>query len=133
MVNPNEFRPGNFLMQKVDHRIVTVACSFPHFELMAKGGKELFPVVLKAEIFEKCGFEENKKYPLLPSAREFKLAIPVKSSHKNEIHAYVKSNGECFARAMINELPASNPVYQLHQLQNLYYGLTGEELQVKMK
>ena len=133
MVNPKEFRPGNILMQKVEHRILTVACSFPHFELMAKGGKDLFPVLLKAEWYEKSGFAENKDYPLLPTAREFKLSMPVKGSHKNEIHGYVKSNGECFAKAMIDDKPASNPVYHLHQLQNLYYILTGEELEVRLK
>jgi hypothetical protein len=133
MVNHKEFRPGNYLMQKQGHRIVTVICGFEHFELMAKGGKDLFPVVLKAELFEKSGFVENKNYPLLPSAREFKLALPLKVNHKNEIHSYVKSNGECFAKAMLDDLPASNHVYQLHQLQNLYYALTGEELEVRLK
>ena len=120
-------------MQKIAQRIVTVPCSLEQFELMAKGGKDLFPVVLKAEWFEKSGFVENKKYPLLPTAREFKLPMPVNGNHKNEIHAYVKSNGECFARAMTNDAPASNPVYHLHQLQNLYYSITGEELAIRLK
>ena len=55
------------------------------------------------------------------------------AAKKNEIHAYVKSNGDCFARAMIDDKPASNPVYHFHQLQNLYYVLTGEELDVRLK
>ena len=117
-------------MQKVGHKIQRVACGLEHFELMAQGSKDLYPVILKAELLEECGFEENKTYPLLPSAREFKTTMPVKSNHKNEIHAFVKSNGECFARAMMNDLPASNPVYHLHQLQNLFYILSGKELVV---
>ena len=133
MVNPKEFRPGNYLMQKQGHRVVTVACGFEHYELMAKGSKDFYPLVLKPEWFERSGFVENKNYPLLPSAREFKLAMPVKGSHKNEIHAYVKSNGECFAKAMLDDQPASNIVYHLHQLQNLYYAITGEELEVRVK
>ena len=133
MVNPNEFRPGNFLMQKVDRRIITVACSLLHFDLMARENKDFYPVVLKAELLEKSGFVENKTYPLLPAAREFKLVLPVKGSHKSEIHAYIKSNGECFAKAMLDDKAASNPVYHLHQVQNLYYALTGEELAVQLK
>jgi hypothetical protein len=133
MVNPTEFRLGNYLMHKQGHRVVTAACSLEHFELMAKGSKDLYPVVLKPEWFERSGFVENKNYPLLPSAREFRLALPVKGSHKNEIHAYVKSNGECFAKAMLDDQPASNHAYQLHQLQNLFYALTGEELHVRLK
>jgi hypothetical protein len=133
MVDLNEFRIGNFLMQKIDHRVITVPCGLQHFELMSRGTKELFPVKLKLETLEKCGFVENKKYPLLPSARELKLLMPVNGSHKNEIHAYIKSNGECFAKAMLDDKPASNPIYNLHQLQNLYYSLTGEELVVRLK
>jgi hypothetical protein len=129
MISPNEFRVGNLLLQKVQNRVVTVSCSPDHFALMAKGElKDLYPLVLKAELLQKCGFVENGNYALLPSAREFILVLPVKSSHKNEIYAYIKSNGECFARAMANGLPVSNNVYQMHQLQNLYYALTGEEM-----
>lgn len=93
-------------------------------------GKEIYPVVLKAEILQKCGFTENEKYPLLPDAREFILVLPVIGNNNNEIRAYIKNNKECFARAVVNNLPVSNNVYHLHQLQNLYYALTNEELNV---
>jgi len=95
------------------------------------GAKDLYPVVLKAEWLEKCGFAENRDYALLPSAREFKLVVPVNGSQENVIAAYIKSNGECFARAMVQGLASSNPVYHLHQLQNLYFALSGEELSIK--
>lgn len=106
-----------------------VRCTFEHFDLLAKGeAKMLYPVILKAELLEKWGFRENKDYPLAPGAREFILTLPVIGSNKNEVFAYVKSNGECFGRASVNGLPASNNFYHLHQLQNLYFALTGEEL-----
>jgi hypothetical protein len=132
MVNPVEFRSGNYLMQKINTRIVMVRCGWQHFELMARGEvKDLFPVTLKPEVLQQCGFVENKDYPLLPEAREFVLTLPVQGSNKNEVVAYVKNNKECFGRAVVNGLPASNNFYQLHQLQNLFYSLTGEELSVK--
>jgi hypothetical protein len=132
MINERELRLGNFLLQKVQHRIVTVACTYEHFALLAAGrGKELFPVVLKAEVLQRCGFEENGKYPLLPAAREFRLALPVIGKEQNEILGYVKANGECFVRATVNNQPVSNNLFQLHQLQNLYFSLTGKELPVK--
>ena len=133
MIKTHEFRLGNFLMHKTGVRILTVPCTLQHFELMNKdGGKDLFPVVLSATVLEKCGFVENKKYALLPESREFILVLPVMGSGETEIKAYVKSNKECFGRAMINNLPISNNFYQLHQLQNLYYTLTGQELEVKL-
>jgi hypothetical protein len=132
MIKEQELRLGNYILQKVNNRISMVKCSFEHFDLLSKGeNKNMYPVVLKAELLEKCGFGENKDYPLAPSAREYILALPVNGSNKNEIYAYIKSNGECFGRASVDGLPASNNFYHLHQLQNLYFTVTGEELEVK--
>ena len=132
MINIIELRVGNHIMQKINNRIVTVTCKHEHFELLSNGSKDLFPILLKAELLEKSGFIENKEYPLLPDAREFKLVLPVIGNHKNEILAYIKNNKECFGRAVVNGCTASNNFYQLHQLENLYYALTGEELKVKI-
>ena len=133
MVKSQEFRLGNYLMHKTGVRILTVACTYQHFELMAKdGGKDLFPVVLSAIVLEKCGFLENKKYALLPDSREFILVLPVMGSADMSIKAYVKNNKECFARVMTNNVPLSNNFYHLHQLQNIYFSLVGEELPVKL-
>ena len=74
----------------------------------------------------------NKDYPLLPDAREFILVLPVIGNHKNEIRAYIKNNKECFGRAVVNGLPVSNNFYHLHQLQNLFFALTNEEINVKI-
>ena len=89
-------------------------------------------MLLKAEILQKCGFVENEKYPLWPAAREFILVLPVIGNANNEIRAYIKNNKECFARAVVNNLPVSNNLYHLHQVQNLYFALTNEELEVKI-
>src|SRR4051812_34349543 len=132
MINANELRLGNYIMQKINNRILTVRCSYEHFELLSKSDKDFFPILLKAETLEKIGFTENKDYPLLPAAREFKLVLPVIGSHKNEILAYIKNNKECFGRAVVNGLVSSNNFYHLHQLQNLYYALTNEEMEVRI-
>src|SRR6187402_206835 len=122
MINTNELRLGNYILQKVSNRIVTVKCTAQHFELLNTGNeKDMYPVILKAELLEKAGFLENKDYPLLPDAREFILVLPVIGNHKNEIRAYIKNNKECFGRAVVNGLPVSNNFYHLHQLQNLFF------------
>ena len=133
MINAIELRPGNYILQKVNNKIVMVRCNAQHFQLLENGnGKDIYPVVLKAELLEKCGFSENEKYPLLPEAREFILVLPVIGNGNNEIRAYIKNNKECFGRAVVNNLPVSNNFYHLHQLQNVYFALTNEELQVKI-
>jgi len=133
MINANELRLGNYILQKINNRIIPVKCTHQHFELMQNGNaKDIYPVTLKAEILEKSGFLENKDYPLLPDAREFILVLPVIGNNKNEIRAYIKNNKECFGRATLNNLPVSNNFYHLHQLQNIYFALTNEELKVNM-
>lgn len=129
MIKKEEFRPGNYLLHKTGVRILTVRCTLEHFALLANGGeKDMFPVVLSAAILEKCGFVENKKYALLPESREFILVVPVMGSGETAIRAYIKNNKECFGRAMLNNVPVSNNFHHLHQLQNLYFALTGDEL-----
>lgn len=134
MIAANEFRIGNYLLQKIATRIVMTPCTLEHFGMVARGeDATLFPVVLKPELLERCGFVENMDYALRPQAREFKLLLPVIGSNVNELAGYVKSNGECFARAHVNGAVASNNIHQLHQLQNLFYALVGTELQVQHK
>lgn len=132
MINGQELRIGNAVLYKNLGRITMVRCGWQHFELLATGGaKDFFPVVLKADVLQRCGFIENKDYPLLPQAHEFRLILPIMGANKNEIVCWIKSNGECFGRATVNDLPVSQNVHHLHTLQNLYYALVGEELPVK--
>ena len=110
-----------------------VKCTLAHLDILLNGdAKHIYPVVLKAELLEKCGFVENKEYALYPEAREFKLVLGVNGGEKNELYGYIKNNGECFGRAMVNGAIASNNFFRLHQLQNLFFALTGQELPVKL-
>jgi hypothetical protein len=51
-------------------------------------------------------------------------------NNKNEIYAYLNSNKESYARATINDLVITNNFHNLHQLQNVYHVLVGEDLEV---
>jgi len=129
MIKAEEFRLGNEVLFKAQHKISRVSLDFNHFEILSKGQHALFfPVVLKPEILEEYGFKENKDYPLAPQAREYKLTLPLPGKEQYELVAYIKSNGESFARAALGNLPASTNLYHLHQLQNLHFALTGTEL-----
>jgi hypothetical protein len=131
MIDPSQLRLGNYIRHKSGVRILPAKCNFQHFELLSRGiTKDVFPIVLKADILKKCGFIENEKYYQLPDIREFILTLPVKGSNKNEIRAYIGNNSEPYARATVNELIITNNVYHLHQVQNLFHALTGTELDV---
>lgn len=132
MIKEQELRLGNLILQKQANRIVPARVNFEHLDLLAKGaGASFFPIVLKQDWLEKCGFVENKKYALLPEAHEFVLTLAVNGNSQNEIRVWIKNNGECFGRAMVNDAAASNNFYHLHQLQNLFFALTGSELEIK--
>lgn len=128
MIEASQLRLGNFILHKSLGRIRMVSCTFEHFALLSKNDKDLFGVVLKPELLLRAGFIENKNYPLLPGAREFSILLPVIGAGQNQIFAWVKANGECFGRATVTGLPVSNNFHYLHELQNLYYALTSEEL-----
>lgn len=132
MIDENELRPGNYILHKTGVRILPVRCTAQHLLLLQNGEKNIYPVVLKAGLLESCGFIENKKYALLPQAREFVMEVPVPGGADLQIRGYVKANGECFARAMMAQITVSASVHHLHQLQNLYYSITGTELQVSI-
>jgi hypothetical protein len=133
MIAAGSLRLGNLVLYKTGNKVSVAKCSWLHFEALAKGESQSFyPVVLKADILEKSGFTENRDYPLLPQAREFILPVAVATDARTEIVAYIKSNGECFARAVVNGAAASNAIYHLHSLQNLYFAITGEEADIKL-
>lgn len=128
MIDATTLRLGNYILHKGGVRILPVAISLQHFEMLTKGmAKDMFPIALSVDNLKKCGFIENAKYYQHPEVREFILALPVKGINQNEIRAYVPATTP-YARATLNELLISNNIYHLHQLQNLYYALTGVEL-----
>lgn len=132
MINAAELRLGNYVLYKGGVRILPVALALPHFDLLAKGmAKDMFPIALNIENLKKCGFIENVKYYQHPEVKEYILILPVKGENKNEMRAYIPAT-TVFARATFNELIISNNIYHLHQVQNLYFALTGEELEVKL-
>lgn len=85
----------------------------------------LSPIPLIPEILEKCGFRDktNGWYHIdwFALEEDCRLAINVKSG-RCSIFEYDES-GMAFTK---------HPIKYLHQLQNLYFSLTGEELEVNI-
>jgi hypothetical protein len=79
--------------------------------------EELEPIMLTPEILEKAGFE--KKSGLFTS------------SHFEKGNLQLKFTGEHFERISTNNKTHALPIRYFHQLQNLHFALTGEELEMK--
>lgn len=117
MIAANELRIGNwFLDTDGDYQQVEeLPAKLNAFGNRWEWIKHLQPIQLTPEILEKCGFtihEGRKSYPFY---RYKHLSLMGRSNgfciNVNHIYVYIQS---------------------VHQLQNLYFCLTGQELEIKL-
>ena len=128
MINKNELRLGNFVMDViiskewmiVDEIGETVGATVINREKYPlPKGWQMGPIALNEDILGKCGFEPYNDDGLLRCIGMESFTLQ---------NRYLSENG--FDAKLWNEdiMPI---VTSLHQLQNLYYALTGEELTIK--
>ena len=112
MINPNELRFGNVVLAPTltfngVTMMPTILSYFNEYDATLAQ-----PIPLTHEILENCGFKWNNHkmefsgFKVYPSGDEFHLYV-------NQLEKYYDSN-----------------ITSLHQLQNLYFALTGTELGV---
>ena len=133
MIQVNELRIGNLLRDKVsktelkvieltEKDIVTYVIDRSKFPL--KSGWGLEPIPLTSEILLKCGFEltdvkthsDNR-----PLTKMFYKKTLLVQHHDNGLWSFIIM-GYNIVRPEMSQF--------LHQLQNLYFALTGEELTI---
>lgn len=119
MTNGNELRIGNWVRFK--HLlcfIITIKqdnCEIQSSRLVVNSSYDFIePIPLTPEILEKCGFEKGGIYFYFSKFRVVKIA-----------------NSDNWLILLSNHYQHICRLQHLHQLQNLYYALTGEELNFK--
>lgn len=127
MINPNELRKGNIVMVNGDKTVVEMiwpdginedvqpADTF-NFSTRLYADYELDPIPITTKLLERCGFEFKDglhKFGVFEIGMDGDDFLQMKMS--------VRIN-----RAVIVKLQ------YLHQLQNIYFALTGEELTIKL-
>lgn len=129
MINANELRIGNWVKA---HGSLKKMTGVLLFEMeMEKGEHDKFydPIPLTPDILEKAGFKKDRNY--------WKIDDPI----NNEINktTYLFRGGIFLIREEINMtgetfdlVSLSAKLTALHQLQNLYFALTGQELNVTL-
>ena len=88
------------------------------------------PIPLTPEILERCGFEKKEEDGVIT----FTLEIKGIADHgDNEYKLFGIKSKPAFVQIdyTVNRYWAAKPIYYLHQLQNIYNALTGEELEIK--
>ena len=116
-------QPGHEVNEKENCKVVSIQHLTVNIEL--KNSKtiiakyslaNLFPILLTPEILVKCGFEKGRET----------CYLRIESDYGCEINMF---EGKTF----LQDVDGGNigvEIKYLHQLQNLYFALTGEELEV---
>jgi len=131
MINANELRIGNLVKLENYFKIIGIMFRYGNdnydIHVLRENSiliykvleSELEPIPLTTEILEKCGFDWSIYHQAFHKLNlEFDL---------NE--SYPLGFSLCTFR---NKLLVAPNIYFLHQLQNLYFALTGEELQINL-
>jgi len=102
------------------------ANDFSRFNHPDMGGDYgIYAIKLSPEILEKCGFVP------VNAGSTFWSAF-MESENKHFISAEYHSNGDLNIRDLRDSRFAVKNILYLHQLQNLIYSLTGEEITIKL-
>jgi hypothetical protein len=133
MIQANELRIGNWVIDHGGNNNIVQgihgsgSVRFIDGEVCAVD--KLNGIPLTPEILEKCGFEENENQTLYLGIDDYGLNWLEIIKSPDGFYPVIYQWAE-----MSNETPQSvhlNRVEYLHQLQNLYYALTGQELTFK--
>lgn len=129
MIQENELRIGN-LFQDEDGTHLYVAGIWNlengKYQYMDSGRNtytkgQLYPIPLTPELLEQCGFSQDRGGFVLPD----KMSLSISVTKDNE---YLP----CWMDHALYP-GAWRTVKHLHQLQNLYFALTGQELEINLK
>jgi len=113
MIKANELRIGNLLNVINTAPIVVTA---DHIKAISEGDKDYSPILLTPEWLEQCGFEKDGA---------------VENGHYRHNGIYLFEDDELpglFHDILAQFNGTRTEIKYLHQLQNLYFALTGEEL-----
>ena len=116
MINIHELRIGNWVKDKNNK-----PKQIEQKDFGKEKNPEYWPINITAEILEKAGFE-----PMLIDEDQFHLH-PFKHFRKEGFKGYLMLGKDGLFTYTVND-----KIYlHVHQVQNLYYALTGKELKIK--
>jgi hypothetical protein len=120
MIKANELRIGNWIEAVAPMGNYYMKMYSVNFESLENHPDSANPIPLTPEILEKCGFTLKKLGYNDCYRKPFKTATFLLYAHSGRYYF------TCF------EVNHETEIKCLHQLQNLYYALTGEELNIPL-
>lgn len=92
---------------------------------------KLKPILLTPKVLKTCGFDVKKSTPAYPEA----MYVEINSNSGNFFRLYVSDTNDCptiHLKASSDWFPRLAEIRYLHQLQNLFFALTGGELIINL-
>ncbi len=124
MIQANELRIGNwiksnivFVTNPLTEKLIVCDEDFLEVLFAARNYNDYNPILLTSDILGKCGFEIQKD--------KFKIKDLFLTTWDNDTFIMLRQDG-------YDIYPAMPLIKSLHQLQNLYFALRGEELEVTL-
>lgn len=127
MINATELRIGNWVEYKISGKDEWIAA--PVFSIKRDTGKHFRPIELTPEILEKCGFKRHG------DGLELWFLGEIRVNHCSTVTILRPCNAAGESQADVCGYPTLGdkiPCKYLHQLQNLYFALTGTELTINL-
>ena len=126
-----ELRIGNFVL--FCEKVFCMDFNAMHDFYIDNDFDELKPIIITEEILLNFGFEECKDYYFCGKSMFFYDIN--KSLENSEFFIYFNENNKICLSSMENDDTVSKSlnIKHVHQLQNLYFALTGQELQYETR
>lgn len=127
MIQSNNLRTGNLVLRKnkFDRQFRETVIVGQMIWQAEREPDEFEPIPLTAEWLERFGFKEERR-DSWGIYDEFGFSIPDFEIERN-------NSGELRLSVNVGEYHIGKPIEYVHQLQNLYFALTGQELVIKEK
>ena len=114
-----ELRIGNYIDYTTEREIVTMQITYEYIRLIHNGNKNFKPIPLTEEWLLKFGFEFSRD----PESNYYEKTFDFTAFYKVVIERKIGSDVFCYSSFF-----STTQLIYVHQLQNLYFALTGEEL-----
>lgn len=117
----NELRIGNIVeWNRKPFKVCSISMDIVENELWSKPLQEIHPIPLTEEILtEWCGYKREVEDFFVNDANA-------------DCSVYLFASSSCRLAVGYDEYAIGEIIEYLHQLQNLYFALSGEELQIKL-
>jgi hypothetical protein len=114
-----ELRIGNYIDYTTEREIVTMQTTYEYIRLIHNGDKNFKPIPLTEEWLLKFGFEIDKD----PETVFYEIRFDKTANYK-----FYLSRKIGFGIFYYENNFSTTQIHSVHQLQNLYFALTNEEL-----